>query len=227
MPGATRQLTRERIAEVALELLDQDGLDAFSMRRLADELGVGTMSLYTYFRGKEELLDAVMDSAGTDIAVAAFEGTWRQRLLRGAQAVRENLERHPGLVEIRLRRPLLRPRQFTVTEAAVRSLVEAGLPPAEAARAFRVIFTHIFGYVAFSPSAQADDARREMRVALAGLSPADYPTITSIADEAVEAAAGDEQFEYGLNLILDGIEARLARGTLDGDGQGQAQSRRG
>ena len=209
MPVAARQLTRDRIAAAALELLDRDGLDAFSMRRLADELGVGTMSIYTYFRGKEELLDAVMDSAGTDIAVAAFEGDWRERLIRGAQAVRENLERHPALIEIRLRRPLLRPRQFTVTELAVKSLVDAGLPHSEAARAFRVIFTHIFGFVAFSPTAKADDARREMRVALASLPPDEYPTIASMVDDAVDAATGDEQFAYGLDLILDGIEARL------------------
>jgi AcrR family transcriptional regulator len=224
MPVAPRQLTRDRIAATALELLDRDGLDAFSMRRLADELGVGTMSIYTYFRGKEELLDAVMDSAGTDVAVAAFEGTWRERLIRGAQAVRDNLERHPALVEIRLRRPLLRPRQFNVTEQAVSSLIDAGLPPAEAARAFRVIFTHIFGFVAFSPTSKADDTRRELRVALASLAPDEYPTIASMVDHAVDAATGDDQFEYGLELILDGIEARMQHGTLDGDGQGQAQS---
>ena len=224
MPVATRQLTHERIAEAALELVDRDGLDRLSMRRLAEELGVGTMTLYGYFRSKDELLDAVMDSAGTELAAGAFEGTWRERLIRGARAVRQNLERHPGLVEIRLRRPLLRPRQFNVTEAAVSTLVEVGLPPAAAARAFRVIFTYIFGFVAFSPTASADDARREMRVALASLPPDEYPTITSMVDDAVDAAAGDEQFDYGLNLILDGIEARLASGTLDGDGQGQAQS---
>ena len=218
------QLSRDRIAAVALELVDRDGLDGLSMRRLADELGVGTMTLYGYFRGKDELLDAVMDSAGTDMAAAEFEGTLRQRMIRGAYAVRENLERHPGLVEIRLRRPLLRPRQFNVTEAAVRSLVDAGLPPDEAVRTHRVFFTYIFGFVAFSPTSGADEARREMRVALAALPPDEYPTITSAADDAVAAAAGDEQFRYGLELILDGIEARLANGTLDGDGQGQAQS---
>ena len=194
------------------------------MRRLADELGVGTMTLYGYVRSKEELLEALMDAAGTDIAAAALEGDWRERAIQISQAVRSNLERHPGLVEIRLRRPLLRPRQFTVTEASVSGLIEAGLSRADAARTFRVLFTYTFGYVAFSPSATADRARREARAALGSLPPADYPTITAMVDEAVEAVAGDEQFIYGLELLLDGIEARLANGTLDGDGQGQAQS---
>jgi AcrR family transcriptional regulator len=209
MPVATRQLTPERITTTALELLDRDGLDAFSMRRLADELGVGTMSIYTYFRGKGELLDAVMDAAATPQAQLDVSGSWRERAIAIALAVRANLERHPALVQIRLRRTILRPRQFNVTEAAVSRLIEAGLSKAEAARAFRVLFTYTFGYVAFSPSASEEVMRREVRAAMASLPPDEYPTLSSMADEAAAAAAGDEQYLYGLNLLLDGIEARI------------------
>jgi AcrR family transcriptional regulator len=210
MTVGARHLTRERIAATALELLDREGLAAFSMRRLADELGVGTMTLYGYFRSRHELLDAVTDAAPGLPELGEATGTWRERIVFVSRAMRRYLERHPALVQIRLQGRLVRPRQFRVTEAAVGSLVEAGLPPDEAARAFRLLFTYTFGFVAFSPTATADDARRDVRMALAGLPPDDYPLLSSMVDEAADAAAGDEQYDYGLERILDGIQARVA-----------------
>jgi AcrR family transcriptional regulator len=206
----TRTLTTEDIAATALDLVDREGLDALSMRRLADELGVGTMTLYGYFRSKSDLLDALMDESTVGVRPPALEGPWRERIATLAKAMRRSLERHPALVQIRMQQALTRPRQFILTELVTTALLEAGLERAEAARAFRVLFTYVFGYVAFSPSATADTARRVVRLSLAALPPDEYPLISSMADEAAAAAAGDEQFEYGLELILDGIAARAA-----------------
>jgi AcrR family transcriptional regulator len=201
-------LTRESIAATALALLDRDGLDALSMRRLADELGVGTMTLYGYFRSKGELLDAVLDASVVDSGVLHPEGSWRERATALARSVRANLERHPALIQIRLRQPMTRPAQFRWTEAVMQSLVDSGLPRDQAARAFRVLFTYVFGFVAFSPAGAADESRTAVRTALAALPPDDYPLLSAMADEAAAAAAGDEQFDFGLELVLDGIEAR-------------------
>lgn len=207
-------LNRDAIAAAALELLDRDGIDALSMRRLADELGVGTMTLYGYFRSKTELLDAIIDSSvGAGVLIA--EGTWRERAATLARGMRAYLERHPALVQIRLRQTMTRPRQFAVTEQVVRALIDAGLPRDEAARAFRLIFTYVFGYAAFSPEATAERARAEVRASLAALPPDEYPLLSSMVGEAVAAAAGDEQFDFGLELILDGVEARVARTRSD------------
>jgi AcrR family transcriptional regulator len=207
----TRTLTTEEIAATALELVDRDGLEALSMRRLADELGVGTMTLYGYFRSKSELLDALMDvSVTAERDDLPGEGPWRERISALARTMRDWLEGHPALVQIRMQQTMTRPRQFAVTERVVDALLDAGLDKAEAARAFRVIFTYVFGYVAFSPTANADAARREVRAAMVALPPDDYPLLSSMADEAEAAAAGDEQFDYGLGLILDGIEAQAA-----------------
>jgi AcrR family transcriptional regulator len=201
-------LTRDSIAAAALDLLDREGLDSLSMRRLADELGVGTMTLYGYFASKDELLDAVMDASIVEAGALPRGGSWRERAIELARAIRANLERHPALVQIRLQRPLTRPRQFVWTEAVLAALVESGLPRDEAARAFRTIFTYVFGFVAFSPTAAADESRAGLRAALTSLPPADYPVLASMVDDAVEAAAGDHQFDFGLELLLDGIEAR-------------------
>jgi AcrR family transcriptional regulator len=208
---ATRTLTPEDIAATALELVDRDGLEALSMRRLADELGVGTMTLYGYFRSKAELLDALMDASVTTSHVELpDDAPWRERITTLTHTMRAWLERHPGLVQIRMQQTMTRPRQVRVTEQVVRALLDAGLDKAEAARAFRVLFTYVFGSVAFSPTASADTARAEVRAAMAALPPADYPLLSSMTDEAAAAVAGDEQFDYGLELILDGIEARAA-----------------
>jgi AcrR family transcriptional regulator len=203
-------LTRDSIAAAALDLLDRDGLESLSMRRLADELGVGTMTLYGYFASKDELLDAVMDASVLDAGALPEGGSWRERATALARAIRTNLERHPALVQIRLQRPMTRPRQFVWTEAVLAALVESGLPRDEAARAFRVLFTYVFGFVAFSPTAAADESRAGLADALGALPPADYPVLASMVDEAVAAAAGDDQFDFGLELLLDGIAARVA-----------------
>src|SRR4051812_13325929 len=164
----TRALTTEDIAAAALDLVDRDGLDALSMRRLADELGVGTMTLYGYFRSKSELLDALMD---VSVTVTGDElpdaGSPRARIAALARTMRDWLERHPALVQIRMQQPMTRQRQFAVTERVMQALVDAGLDREQAARAFRVLFTYVFGFVAFSPRASADSARREVRAALA------------------------------------------------------------
>jgi AcrR family transcriptional regulator len=208
---ATRTLSPEEIAATALDLVDRDGLEALSMRRLAEELGVGTMTLYGYFRSKSELLDALMDASVTvEGADLPDGGPWRERIVALTRTMRSWLESHPALVQIRMQQTLTRPRQFVVTERVVEALLEAGLDRGEAARAFRLLFTYVFGFVAFSPSASADSARREVRSALVALPPDRYPLLSTMADEAAAAAAGDEQFDYGLGLILDGIEARAA-----------------
>jgi AcrR family transcriptional regulator len=179
------------------------------MRRLADELGVGTMTLYGYFRSKSDLLDALMDASATDVGdVVPDDAPWRERITALVRAIRSTLEHHPALIQIRLQRTMTRPRQFRVTEQVVRALIEAGLPRDEAARAFRLLFTYVFGFVAFSPSAATDSARSQVRAALAALPPEEYPLLSSMGEEAAAAAGGDEQFDYGLQLILDGIEAR-------------------
>ena len=203
-------LNREAIAATALDLLDRDGIDALSMRRLADELGVGTMTLYGYFRSKTELLDAVVDASVTEVGLSA-SGTWRERAMSLARGTRAYLERHPAIVQIRLRHTMTQPRGFQITEQVVGALVDAGLQRDEAARAFRLIFTYVFGYVAFSPNPAADQARADVRTSMAALPPDEYPLLTSMIDEAAAAAAGDEQFDFGLDLILDGVEARARK----------------
>ncbi len=180
------------------------------MRRLADELGVGTMTLYGYFRNKQDLLDAVVDAAVTETPLPSSEGPWREQVHELMQVAWSNLSGHPSIVQIRVRQPVLRPEALRFAEVGLRILQSAGFDRREAAQAFRLLFTYVFGFAAFSPEHAVEEARGQARAAIAALSPERYPMLTSAAAEASEAMAGKEQFDYGLERILDGFEARLA-----------------
>src|SRR3954466_4577198 len=94
--------SREAIARAALDLVDREGLDALSMRRLAGELGMGTMTLYGYFRTKEELLDAVVHEATGWPELPLRAGPWDECLRALARMLRAGLARHRSLIEVRL-----------------------------------------------------------------------------------------------------------------------------
>jgi AcrR family transcriptional regulator len=207
--GRPRLLTRDEIASTALALVDRDGLDALTMQRVAAELGVGTMTLYGYVRSKGELLDAVIDAATAPRHPLSGEGSWRDQLRELIDRAHELLHRHPALVQIRMRQPVLRPDSLRFGEAALRILHGAGLDSDAAAKSFRLLFTYVHGYAALSPAATAEDARRQAATAIAALPAERFPHLRAAAAEASAAMAGEEAFRFGLELILDGIEARL------------------
>jgi AcrR family transcriptional regulator len=211
-PRARRaaELSRERIAAAALALVDREGLEALSMRRLAQELGTGTMTLYGYVRDKDDLLDAVIDAAAAESpAWGEHDGPWRARLTSAMRELRRGLERHPVLIQLRLRRPIMTPGALRGTEAGLQALVEAGLDPAGAARAFRTLFLYTFGFAAFAVEGSREERHAQVRAAFAVLPPADYPLLTASIEAIADVMGGDEQFEFGLAQLLDGIEARL------------------
>ena len=205
--GATR--SREEVAAVALALVDEEGLEGLSMRRLAQRLGVGTMTLYGSFRSKEELLHAVVEVAAGGGPPLPLDGDWRERLRAIARQWRRGLERHPALIELRLRRPIMTPAAFRGTEAGLQALLEAGFDAAGAARAFRTLFIYVFGYVAFSDHELTPELRGEVDAALRGLPTGEFPVLSASRDELAATLAGDEQFEDGLDAILAGLAARL------------------
>lgn len=210
------RLSRDQVAVAALEYLDRHGLEGLSMRRLANELGVGTMTLYGYFRSKQELLDAVVDAAMTETPVVSATGEWRPQVRELVYMAWHNLSLHPSLVQIRVQQPVLRPEALRFAEAGMRILQAAGFDKREAAQAFRLLFTYTFGFAAFSPQHAADEARTQARAAMRALPPEDYPMLSDAAAAASEAMAGEEQFRFGLERILDGLEAALSMRDEDG-----------
>ncbi len=211
MSATPSKVNRQEIAREALAMLDEEGLDALSMRRLADRLGVGTMTLYGYFRSKGELLDAAVGAAAADFEFDPPEGGVRERFRAYVHAAQRVLERHPALPQLRARQPIVQPSAFRMTERGIQILLDAGFPPDEAARIFRVLFIYKFGTALFGPTDLPHDQRRQVRAALLLLPEDEFPAVTAAADGIAASVGGSEQFDYGLELMLDAIEARAAR----------------
>ena len=204
-------LSREAIVDAASELLDEHGLAGVTMRRVAERLGVGAMTLYGYFRDKDTLLDAIIDATGAEVALPAPDGDWKTRLRGLMIALHDQLLEHPFLVELRLRRPIVSPEAMRWTEAALAILHRAGLPPGQAARAFRPLFVYTFGHAAFAPREDERGVVSRARAAVLSLPPDEFPLVTSAAQELADVLVGQEPYELGLDLLLDGIENHLAK----------------
>ena len=208
--GRPPTLTRELVASAALDLVDREGLSALSMQRLARSLGVGTMTVYGYVVDKDDLLDAVVDAAVADaVPPVEMPDTWRDAVKLVVRTAHTLLSRHPALVAIRMQKPVLRPEALQLGERIMSLLVGAGFEVEDAAAAFRLLFTYVFGFAGLSPQATTDEARRQAAVAVAGLSASDHPVLTRHAGPFAQAMAGEDAFSFGLERILDGLEAYL------------------
>lgn len=181
------------------------------MRRLAVEAGIPTATLYGYFRDKDELVDAVIDLAARRSPLPEVTGDWRAQLGELMRWLRRGLARHPDLVKVRLERPILTQGALRLTEIGMGILLEAGFPRPEAARAYQLLFVFTFGSAAFGPHSDPKEHERMVRATYTLLPPEDYPVLSSSIPEAAAAMAGEEQFEFGLERLLDGLETSLHR----------------
>jgi TetR/AcrR family transcriptional regulator, tetracycline repressor protein len=200
--GKQQRLSRELILQVALESVDEDGLEALSMRRLAQKLDVWPMSIYRYFRDKDELLDAVAESAAEGLTVPANRASWRNQMRQLLHEARRVLGADAGGLATRLPRAILSPGLLKLSEAGLTILDRAGFDREEAARAWRAILSYTFGFTA---TAVAGDAERLTRAAIASLPEDEYPALSAAANELAAALAAEEEFDHGLDSLLDGL----------------------
>ena len=206
-------ITREHILEGALGLLDRDGLDGLSMRRLAAHLGIGTMTLYGYFESKEELLDGLVEAEVERLSRVETGDGWKEGLRRMMVEIRRAHIEHPAIVELRYRRPLISRDSLRMTEVAMCLLRDAGFDKRSAARAYRSLFVYTFGYSAFGPDSRREAERSATLGALRALPAEEFPCLRDAAEEAADSTTDDTLFELGLDCLLDGLEAKLRSGT--------------
>ena len=183
------QLSRDRILGAARGVVERDGLDALSMRRLAQELDVWPMSVYRYFQDKDELMDAVAASAAGEFELPSARGSWRTQITRLLADARERLAADPAGLAGRLPRAFFAPGVLRFSEAGMAILLGAGFSEADAASAWRALWSYTFGSATFTVAP------------VAWLAEPEYPKL-------IEAFADDGQFEAGLELLLDGLASR-------------------
>jgi TetR/AcrR family transcriptional regulator, tetracycline repressor protein len=202
MAEARAQLSRELITSTAVELVEREGLDALSMRRLAQELDVWPMSVYRHFRDKDDLLDAVAAAGADEVDMPRARGNWRQQLPALAEEARVILARQPP--DLR-RRTIMSGGVLQLTDAALKTLRAAGLPSADAATAWAAVLAYVLGSIELAAAAGTE---RRARAALLASADDDHPDVEDAAPELARSLTGGETaFREGLERLLDGISA--------------------
>ncbi|MQY09398.1 TetR/AcrR family transcriptional regulator [Actinomadura macrotermitis] len=226
--GPKPRLTVERIVQAAVEIADAEGLEALSMRRIADELGVAPMSIYTYVPGKSELIDVMMDRA-----LAGFTpppgGGWRTALEHVARENWRLYHRHPWLLQVSATRPPLGPNMLEKYERELGAVEGLGLTDLE----MDSVVALVNGFAESSARVSVDAAQAERRTGLSDKEwwEATSPVLAKLIDATryplgsrVGSASGEAHnsavapghvFEFGLQRILDGIEV-LVRERANG-----------
>jgi AcrR family transcriptional regulator len=212
-PPRTRRprgsLTREQVVDAALQLADQEGLEALSMPTIARRLECGVMTIYGYIDDKVDLLDAIALRGLADLRLprplpaepAAVLVTW-------GRALRRTLLDHPSLPVIFLTQPVVGPGIFRGIEVLLGALERAGVRPAVGVHAIYAVVTYTTGFVAWElprthhqpQAAYAADWRQRF----ASLPPDDFPLTGGILDD-LPRVAGEEQFEFGLAALAAGL----------------------
>lgn len=201
-----RSLNADRIIDAALALLDRDGLGGLSMRRLGAELGSGATSIYWHVPSKEALLDLLVDRLMAEAADATRHepgATWRDELAAHSVALRQVLQHHVGGAALLVSRTPVGPNGLRFMEGVLRALTDAGFRGRRRALAYAALTGYTVGQLA------ADEQPRRLGGLLAGAPRGRYPNVVESADDLTELT-DDEAFDYGLQRMLDGLEAELA-----------------
>lgn len=207
-PPTRVPLTRERVLRAAVRLADEGGIAALSMRRLAQTLGVEAMSLYNHVANKEDLLDGMVDLVVAEIALPEVGAHWKAQMHRRATSAYAVLLSHPWAPLLFVSRMNVGPAMLRYIDATHGCLREAGFSHAMADHARNVIDSHSYGFTLqellfpIASGNYADEARRFLPM----LAPDRYPYMRALTEQVIEGKYnGLHKFEFGLDLILDGL----------------------
>jgi AcrR family transcriptional regulator len=230
-PGPRRSLDVHALAAAGVRLADARGLAAVSMRTVAAELGVASMALYRYVQSKHELLLMMVDEAfGPPQARAKPSQGWRDRLAVWAHAYRDRLQAHPWVMAVPVAEPPILPYQVQWTEAGLGALAATPLTEQQKLSCLVLVNVYVRGQtqlaLGFDASSDAprgagagadeDAGVRYGRRLLALADPGRYPRLTAAMTSGSVEDGSDfatREFAFGLNTVLDGMAARIARRT--------------
>lgn len=211
------RLSRQRVLQAAVALADRHGLDAVTMRRLADELGAGAMSLYYHLPNKDALLDGMVDVVFGEIELPSTDVDWKTAMRRRAFSTRQALRRHPWAVGRMESTSAPGPSDLRLHEAVLRCLREAGFSVEMAIQAYSLLDAYIYGFALQETTLQlgtpkefAKVARKRVRRVETQMEDAAraFPYLAEVVGGYVAEHGYDSEkaFGFGLNVILDGLE---------------------
>jgi AcrR family transcriptional regulator len=214
-------LSRERVLNGALAVADAEGVGSLTMRSLADHLGVKPMALYHHVANKSEILDGIVDLVFSEIELPSIRGAWRPEMKRRACSARQVLRRHPWALALLQSRTHPGPATLRHHNAVIGALRAAGFSVLMTAHAFALLDSYIYGFALSEaslpingPETVAEVAESMMLQYLAK----DYPHLSEFSTEHILKPDYDfgAEFDFGLELVLDGLTRSLADHHLAG-----------
>lgn len=210
-------LTRRRVVEAALRLVDEHGLEALSFRSLAAELESSQMAAYNYVRNKDELLDLMLDLVLGEVDLSGGGGEdWVAQLRAMFRSYHRVLLAHPGMARVYSQRVRIGPNGLRAIDRVLGVLRDAGFRPAPAVNAFYALYNYTIGFAQIGQvnsvedgdgSAGSLDGRETIRRFFSALPSEKVPNVVALAPYLTGAKAG-RRFEYGLELLLAALAAK-------------------
>jgi AcrR family transcriptional regulator len=205
-----RRLSRERVLRAAIAHADAGGLEALTMRTLAEELGVAPMALYRHIANKDDLVDAMVDVVFSEIDLPASTEGWKTAMRQRAISEREVLSRHRWAIGLMESRTNPGPANLRHHDAVIGTLRAAGFTTEMAAHAYSLVDSYIYGFaltqmnLPFNTSAEVAEVAQNM---LQPFPLNEYPNLVEFITEHAMKPGYDygDEFEYGLDVILDGL----------------------
>jgi AcrR family transcriptional regulator len=198
-------LTRELVLRAATAIADQAGIEALSMRKVGQELGVEAMSLYNHVANKDDLLDGMLDVLVGEIEPPVSAGDWKAALRERALAARALLGRHPWAAHIIASHPRIRmgPAMVRYMDAIAGCLVQAGFSWELVHHAMHLLGTRMLGYMQ-DPLDAGDRVPQMLALPRRRIPTSEYPYLTQMLRQSYHDE--EAEFAFGLDLILDGLE---------------------
>lgn len=206
-----RPLSRDRVLRAAIVLADMGGIESLTMRKLGQELQVEAMSLYNHVANKDDILDGIVDLVFSEITLPSNQVGWKTAMRERAISTREALLRHPWATSLMQSRPKPGPATLRHHDSVIGSLREAGFTIDMAAHAFSVMDGYIYGFALQQrnlPFHTSEDVANIAENILRELPATEYPHFAEMIVEHALKPGYDygEEFEFGLDLILDGLD---------------------
>ncbi|MCP3097932.1 TetR/AcrR family transcriptional regulator C-terminal domain-containing protein [Myxococcus sp. K15C18031901] len=210
MKSTTRRppLSRERILRAALDIVDEEGLEAISMRRLGQALGVEAMSLYNHVPNKAAILDGVFEAVLAELPAAKPEASWQAFVRARSRALRSVLRAHPDTLPLFATRPAVTPASIHHVETVLEALRGAGFEVDEALSALQVMMAFVVGHTVATHAPTRPD--EESHPAYLQLSEEAFPRVRELA-RVLERHDVEAEFEFGLEAMVSGLEAHRKR----------------
>jgi AcrR family transcriptional regulator len=213
------RLSRQAVLAAALELVDAEGLDALTMRRLGQKLNRDPTSLYRYAANRAALLDGVSELVLDELSIHPKDPDWQAQLRHIAHDLRLLALRHPNVVPLLVTRPLstplgLRPLgTLRPLEQILSLLIDAGFAPADALHVYRAYYGFLYGHILNELQeliVDPDENEAILRLGLHRLPPKDFPRLRALGPVLADYD-GAAELDQGINILLSGLAAHLSR----------------